>query len=80
MDHTSSHRLTSRVGLEKEGGHWLSLANQKKTCKQNFGEKERDHANPLHFSSCFKDQGLSPVDQLRGASHGVEKTTCLAGC
>lgn len=74
MDHASLHCLTSKVGLEKEGGHWLSLANQKKTCRQNFGEKERDCANPLYFSSCFKNQGLSPADQLRGASRGVEKT------
>lgn len=74
MDHASLHCPTSKVGLEKEGGHWLSLANQKKTCRQNFGEKERDRANPLYFSSCFKNQGLSPADQLRGASRGVEKT------
>lgn len=36
--------------------------------------ERKDHAKPLYFSSCFKNQGLSPAGQLRGASHGVEKT------
>lgn len=28
--------------------------------------ERKDHAKPLYFSSCFKNQGLSPAGQLRG--------------
>lgn len=64
MDHASYTVSPQRWGLRKRVERTL---------------ERKDHAKPLYFSSCFKNQGLK-VQRASSEGLHMEKTHSHAGC